>query len=505
MKQKLRPVGGHILDIESSELSEQVLSLAHNVHMRNGFPSRIRGRRSSYAPPLPNDPYHLLNLSLNGFNWWMLFGTSTIYAIESTNEYDMSIAAQQTIANPHEWSSTLLNGIPAFTNGKDVPQYWTGNGADNAIALPGWPAATTCKFIVAFRFHLFALNIDGPSGTFENLIMWSEATEPGAVPQVWTPAASNEAGSAFLADSEGRCIAGAPLGTQLMIYKPSSFHAIEYAGQQPDNIFIVRPVVRSIGLISPHALKTIGTFQAVVGNDDVVLNDGVNVRSIADNRIKQTLKNSIDEDNSQNVFTVYDKNAKELWVCVPETGSQFATVAHIWDQSRDNWVTRDLTNVRYGTTGYISDTAESQIWDDDSNTWDSDLSVWNEAQQAGVERVVIAESSAMYVEDVPESTLYDVILQRFDLVFDDPEQIKVTNRVYVEGSGSGLETLFVRLGSRNSTDESIAWGPYVTRQSGGNEYEVSGKYISMEVSNNTSSEPWTVTRITIEAEYDGSY
>lgn len=505
MKQTLRPLGGHILDIESAELPDQVLSLAKNVHMRNGFPSRIRGRRSVYAPPLPTDPYHLLNLSLNGFNWWMLFGTNNIYAIETSNEYNISIASQQTIADPFEWSSTLLNGIPAFTNGKDVPHYWTGNGADDALSLPGWPASTTCKFIVAFRFHLFALNIDGPSGEFDNLIMWSEATEPGAVPQSWTPSASNEAGSAFLADSEGRCIAGSPLGTQLMIYKPSSFHAIEYAGQQPDNIFIVRPVVRSIGLISPHALKTIGTYQSVVGNDDVVLNDGANVKSIADNRIKQTLKNSIDEDNSQNVFTIYDKNAKELWVCAPEAGSTFATVAHIWDQSRDNWVTRDLVAVRYGTTGRVNDTAESQVWDDDSGTWDADLSIWNEAQQAGTEKVVIAESSAMYVEDVPESTLFDCVLQRFDLTFDDPDEIKVTSRVHVKGSGSGLDGLFVRLGARNSTDDSIAWGPYVARHADGNAYEVTGRYISVEVTNNTSADAWTVTRIIIEAEYDGSF
>lgn len=505
MKSILRPVGGHILDIESSELSPQILSLARNVHMRNGFPSRIRGRRSAYAPPVPNDPYHLLNVALGGFNWWMLFGTNTIYALETSNEFNISIASQQTISNPYEWSSTLLNGIPCFTNGKDVPLYWDGNGANDAVALPGWPASTSCKFIVAFRFHLFALNIDGPGGVFDNLIMWSEATEPGAVPQTWTPAASNEAGSAFLADTQGRCVAGAPLGTQLMVYKTSSFHAIEYAGQQPDNIFIVRPVVRSTGLISPHALKTIGTTQAVVGNDDVVLNDGLNVTSIADNRIKQALKNSIDETNSQNVFTVYDNHAKELWVCIPESGSQFATVAHIWDQSRDNWVSRDLTNAKYGTVGFVNDTAVSQTWDSDSDTWDTDLSIWNETQGVGIQKVVIAESSAVFVEDLPESTLYNCILQRFDLTFDDEQQFKVTNRVHVEGSGPGLDGLFIRLGSRNSTDDAVTWGAYVQRQAGGQPYEVTGKYISVEVSNNTSASAWTVTRITIEAEYDGTF
>lgn len=504
MKSILRPVGGHILDIDPSELSEQVLSLASNVHMRRGFPSRIRGRRSIYGP-VPIEPYHLLNFELNTLNWWLLFGTNSIHAVETSNAYNVSIAGQSVIANPHQWSSTLLNGIPVFTNGIDAPHYWTGDGNDAAIVLPDWPADNTCKFIVAFRFHLFALDIDSPDGIFNNLILWSEATEPGAIPQSWTPLASNEAGSAFLADSPGRCISGSPLGTQLMIYKPTSFHAVEYAGQAPDNIFIVRPVVRSTGLLSPHALKTIGINQAVVGNDDVVLTDGINARSIADNRVKRALKNSIDSANAENVFTIYDDHARELWVCIPETGSQFATVAHIWDQTRDNWVTRDLANVKYGTVGRVNDTAPSQAWDDDSQPWDQDLSVWNELQEAGDQNVVTAQGTAMYAEDVPELNLVNAVLQRLDLPMGDAEQIKVTNRVRVEGHGQGLATLFVRLGARNSPDESVAWGSYVQRQAGGNEYEVAGRYVSVEVSNNTSAEPWTVTRIIVEYEYDGEF
>lgn len=506
MKTILRPTGGHVLDIDALELSNQVLTLAKNVHMRRGFPSRIKGRRSIYTA-FPTIPYHLLNFDLNDANWWLLFGSNNIYAVETVNSYNISIAAQSTIANPYEWSSTLLNGIPCFTNGKDAPHYWTGDSADDAIPLPNFPAGTICKFIVAFKFHLFALNIESPSGDFNNLILWSDATEVGAVPQVWTPAADNEAGSAFLADTPGRCVSGSPLGTQLMIYKPTSFHAIEYAGQPPDNIFTVRPVVQSTGLIAPHALKTIGTQQAVVGNEDVVLTDGINVHSIADGRIKQTLKNSVDEDNAQNVFVIYDDHARELWVCTPEPGAQFATVAHIWDERRDNWVSRDLNAVKYGTVGYVTDDVESQIWNDDAETWDADLSVWNEALQGGAQKVVLAENAAMYVEDVPESTTVNAVLQRLDLSFDDDTQRKVTSRVVIEGSGTGLSSLFVRLGYRNSTDDStgINWGAYVQRKADGNEYEVAGRFISVEVSNNTTADPWTVTRITIEAEYDGEF
>lgn len=503
MKATLRPLGGHILDIDPSELSSQVLSLARNVHMRKGFPSRIRGHRAAYSG-VPISPVHMLNFSRNGFNWWLFFGANQIYAAETTNEYDVSIAGQGNTPDTYEWSSTLLNGIPAFTNGLNAPHYWTGNSADDALPLPGWPANTTCKFIVAFRFHIFALNIDKPEGVFDNLIMWSEATEPGAIPQSWTPLASNEAGSAFCADTEGACVAGSPLGTQLMIYKPSSIYAVEYAGQQPDNIFTVRPINRSVGLIAPHALKTVGTSQIVVGNDDVIQTDGVNVRSIADNRVKRYLSNSIDETNARNVFTVYDHNARELWVCVPETGNQFATVAHIWDERRDNWVTRDLAAAKYAAVGYVNDNVQSQVWDDDSGVWDDDQSTWNEAQQGGRQHVLLS-SDDLYVVDVPDITAVNATLQRLDLTFDDADQIKVTSRVYIEGTGFGLPALRFRLGARNSTDESIVWGAYAQRGAGGREYEVSGRFISIEITNDNGTEDWTVNKIAIEAEYDGAF
>jgi hypothetical protein len=503
MKSILRPSAGHILDIEPAELSPQVLTRANNVNTRRGFPSRIRGRRSIYGT-IPTVPYHLLNFELNSLNWWLLFGQSDIQAIETSNAYDISIASQTTIHDPSDWSSTLLNGIPVFSNGADAPHYWTGDSDDLAFPLPDWPAGTVCKFIVAFRFHLFALNIESPGGVFSNMILWSDATEPGAIPQSWTPAASNEAGSAFLADTTGPCVAGAPLGTQLMVYKPTSFYAIEYAGQQPDNIFTVRPVVRSTGLLSPHALKTIGTAQAVVGNDDVVLVDGINTRSIADGRIKRALRNTIDPENAHNVFTIYDDHARELWVCVPEAGSQFATVAHIWDQTRDTWVTKDLNSVRYGTTGRVNDLADPPQWDSDSQPWDTDLTVWNESQHSMRQDIVVTEASAMFLEDTPEPTAISASIQRLDLAFEDADQIKVTNLVRVEGSGTGLNQLFVRLGARNSPSESVQWGPFVQRKAEGNEYEVAGRYISVEVTSD-GDQPWTISRITVEAEPDGTY
>jgi hypothetical protein len=503
VKKTIRPVGGHILDIDSLEIADGLLSLAHNVNTRKGFPSRIGGRRATYGVA-STDPRHLLNIQLNTFNWWMLFGTNKIYGVKGGASNDITPAVITAITNPYEWDSTILNGIPVFTNGKDAPGFWNGNGASIAVPLTAWPVGQVCRAVVAFRFHIFALDITNGSGAFSNMVAWSDAAQPGAIPQSWTASASNEAGTAILADTPGRVVCGKPLGNQLMLYKPTSVYLAEYAGQQPNNIFTFRPVNRNVGALSNHCVADLDTQHLIVGNDDVVLFDGVRVQSIADNRVKRYLTNQIDDTNALNTFVIRDLSKREVWVCIPESGNTYATVAHIYDERRDAWSTRDLFQTRYGTTGLVQDTVTNDTWDADATTWDSDLTSWDGGVTATKQQVVTAQSLQTYVEDTADLVAVTGRIARYDLSFDDDSQRKVTSRVWVEGSGAGLVGMLVRLGARNSTDDVIAWGAFVARAAGGVPYEVTGRYISVEV-NQSTTDAWTVTRITIEAVYDGPY
>lgn len=509
MKKILRPSGGHILDIDSSEIADQFLSSANNVNTRKGFPSRIGGRRIAYATAMAaaNDPYHLLNLFLNTFNWWMLFGTDDIFAIEGGNSFDISPAVLTPVVNPSEWVSTLLNGIPVFTNGKEPLMFWDGDGSSNAATVPDWPVGQIAKGVVAFKFHLFAFNIENGSGTFDNLIVWSDAAEPGTLPQSWTPGPDNEAGSALTADTPGRCVTGLPLGQQLMIYKPAAQYALEYIGQQPDNIFTVRPVQRSTGALSSHCVIEIelnGPQHLVVGNDDIILTNGVTTRSIAENRVKRFIANQIDKDNAGNSFLINDVAKREVWFCMPEAGSQFATVAHIWDMRRDTWVTRDLNNLRHAAIGFVQDTAVDNTWDSDNQPWDEDLSTWGGENVNSDTRVVVAEPSALYVEDAADLVSITGRIIKEDMTLGDGTMQVLTQRVWIAGTGAGINTMQFRLGSRASTDDEIAWGPYVTRQDEGTPYEVNGRFISFEAFQ-TGTDPWTVNRVTIEAVENGAY
>ena len=507
MKKVYRCTGGHIQDIDPAEIADQFYTRAHNVHTRKGFASRINGRRIAYPVllgQLPTDPYHLLNISLNTLNWWIVFGADDIFGVQGTSFSDISLAGQLAVTNPYEWNTTILNTIPVANNGSNAPMYWDGFPSSHFLPLPGWPVGTVCKYIVAFRYHLFALNIDGAFGTFENQVLHSDAAEPGTLPASWTAAPDNEAGDFTLSDTPGPCICGVTLNNQLLIYKQTSMFAVEYAGQQPDNIFSQRTISRSFGAMGPHCVVDLGNRHFVVGNDDIVLSDGINFQSIADNRIKRTLANTVDETFVKNTFVVRDINQRETWVCVPEAGNQFCTVAHIWDERRDTWVTRDLNFARHGAIGYVTDADASEAWDADTQVWDEDLSTWNEANIGAITRMVLAEPNVMQVEDTNDPVLRVADIQKVDLAFDDDGQHKLIQRVWIRGTGSGFPFLQFRLGARNTTDESITWQTFVDIESEGTPVEISGRYISITI-RSTDDQPATVDKITFEGRYNGAY
>src|SRR5690606_17349427 len=141
--------------------------------------------------------------------------------------------------------------------------------------LPDWPEGTTCKSIVAFRQFLNALDIDGPGGHFEKQVKWSNAAEPGAVPDSWTPAADNLAGDAILSDTPGPVLCAVPLRGSLLVYKRSGTYAMDFVADL-DQVFVVRTLFSSSGALTRHAVADLNGQHFVVTDGDIILTNGTN-------------------------------------------------------------------------------------------------------------------------------------------------------------------------------------------------------------------------------------
>lgn len=499
---KFRPTKGYAADTPTAELAEDFWGgVIQNVVFRNGFARRVGGSRAVYGT-WPGSILHLLNARIDTTNYWLGFENNAITARETSNSNDVTPAAGLTqVDNPWQYSSILLNGVPAFTNGLDAPHYWAGDVGTPFVELPDWPAGTTAKSIAAFKYHIFALDIDEPGGHFEGKVLWSDAAEPGTVPASWTPAAANEAGSTELADTPGPALIAVPLRGSLPIYKRTGTYVADYIEGQT---YVFRPLFSSSGALTRRAVCDVNGEHLVVTDGDIILTDGVNRRSIGEARFREHLFANIDTTNYENLFVHYNRAKGEVLIAFPTSGNQFCTQALVYDVARDSFGVRDLDNVTCAAVGVINDDATSEIIDDQDIIIDDDTRFMNQANfSLAKESLVLGNDDVSEMQDTDDEVSMAAKIGRYNLTMGDAARLKFVRRVHVR-AGANAGTLFVRVGARMTPDGAITWG---TEQSLAEGEQVvnclaQGRYIAVEV-RSAGSDVWSVSGIDIEYELRG--
>lgn len=503
---RLRPTKGLALDIPANEVPPDFYTGGTNVIFRDGFAQRVGGSRDAYTQSTTDPVFHIRNVRAPGgvteSNFWLIFGQDEIQALETSNITDVS-PSLTSVSSPWQWSTTLLNNLPIATNGLDAPIYWTGDTGDNFASLPDWPAGTVAKSIVAFRFHIFALDITEAAGHYESKIMWSAAAAAGSVPSSWTASATNEAGSAILADTDGPTYLGVPLQNTLIIFKPHSMYGVTYVGGEDK--FSVQLLDADRGALTRHAAIDVGGQILVVADGDVGMTDGTNWHSIAQGRVRDYLFSQLSQDSYENLFVVHNRSKNEVWICYPTAGNTYCNEAIVYNVATDGWGIRTLADVTYADVGTVNDTAADESWNSDSDTWDSDESQWNSANYSlATEQLITATNGAtLTLEDDDTATTVAATLFKHDLTMDEPERVKFVKKVHVRTNASP-GTLYVRVGSRMSPTDSIIWDTEQTLTAPANVVNVrtQGKFISIEV-RSSGTNVWQVTGLDLEYEKRG--
>lgn len=503
---RLRPTRGFISDTPAHEVGPDFWTQAQNVIFRDGFASRVQGYRSAYGTALavvsPTEFMHGINAELSDTNYWLLCeADGSVWAVEGSNATQIDAGLFGAVNNPFEYSSGLLNGVPIISNGSDEPVYWDGTTLKN---LPGWTATENANFVAVFKFHIFAMDISGPGGTFRNLVKWSAAAEPGTVPNSWTPAATNQAGSIELSDSPGPVICAYPLRDSLMFYKRSAMYQAQYV--EGNNVFEFRKVQSASGALTSRSVCDVNGQHFVVSDGDVLLTDGTNRRSVGESRIKDYLFNSIDQDNYRNLFCVYNRGKDEVLIGYPENGSEFCTRALVYDVSRDSFGVRDLNTVRHAPIGFVNDDTESNTWADRSDTWANAIDVWGSASiEAARDSLVLIDGTTMRQEDTGDAVAIAASLGKYSMSFGESERVKYVRRVHVRAK-ENYGTLLVRVGGQMEPTGPTTWSPEVAITAPEQIANCSalGRYISVQV-RTTGSDVWKITGIDLEGEQRGYF
>jgi len=267
--------------------------------------------------------------------------------------------------------------VLVINNGVDVPQSLNpiDSGTD-LVDLPNWPASTLAQVVRPFKNYLVALDITKSGTRFRQMVKWSHNADPGTVPTSWDETDPTiEAGEYSLAETDGAVLDCLPLRDLNIIYKEDSVWGMQLIG----GTFVFRffLIFSAAGALSQQCVAAFEGNHVFLSNDmDVFVHDGQNVRSIADDRWRNWLRDNIDSENFPRCFLAVNHFTKEIWVCLPEEGQDFATKAIVWNWRRDTWAPRQLPGNTAAESGVIVSSAYIPTWDTIAGTWDNVAGTW---------------------------------------------------------------------------------------------------------------------------------
>ena len=458
MKQVYAPKKGIASDIDSAELSVDYWSDAYNVRFDNGRVSPIGGYEFLIQTPpsgANNVVYHMIpvrdriSTRPNSANYVMIMRDKVVVRDNQNNTWDyidgnlwqMNGVDQQ---KQGHLTSCKLNGLPVWVDSEALqgePWYWDlvlEPTVNNMQRLPGWPTDHRIRgAIVSAQYHLFAINISIDGVSYPQRVMWSAAAEPGTIPagaDAWNPTAENDAGFVDLSEdgTAGQFIDGIMSGDFLWLCKERAIYTAQYVGGQ--SIWSFRLRHSDIGALSTNCMTALNGGLFLITEDDIGITDGNTFRSVAENRVKNTIFSQLDRTHADNTFLVHHAARHEIWCYFPMAYPN-PVRAWIYDYVNDIWTTLWTKACLHAVNGRWTTTPNEPILLTSLQNDPTETDPTNPVEGAGLWRADDPDSTGGFPDFEQAGNVFSqsYLTVRYDLPVGEPQQTAVVTDAWVQG------------------------------------------------------------------------
>jgi hypothetical protein len=383
-------------------------------------------------------------------------GTSTVVGLYSYNG-----ATSNFTSTGVPLSGGEMGGVFFLNNAATGLYYWAGDTTKRFRKVRG---SYRCRVSRPFGNYIFQLYPTIGSTLYPYRIIWSSATEPGAVPDSFDATETNDAG--FVDRTEGGELVDAlGLGETLIIYKQAGRFAVQNVGG--NEIFRFTQLPGSEGLLNQNCVVDTPVGHVFLSsNYQVLMHTGGECVNLSQGRVNSLIIQS----TSRRYFVTKNTAQNEVWVHMPNS-STYSKRVLVWNWKEDKWGIRDYGSLQvpFAITTFWEDTRKEQF-------------------------TVINSSGALALEDQETTTIFgnsfDTTVERTGLDLGEPDRVKNLQRSRWNFDAAAATTATVSHGSAMTADASPTYATGATYTVGTTDYVNSratgGKYLAIKATWNAA-------------------
>ena len=459
---------GIIKDVQDFLLPVNAWTDARNVRFRDEGVVSIGGTVDLFEPITVTPYWNMHVFSAEDEGIWIYAGLTKVRARFSSSTVDITrTGADYTAVEGKPWNGGVLGGIPILNNGVDVPQQWAPISlGQKLVNLQNWPANWRAAVIRPFKNFLIAMNLIEDSTNFIHRVRTSHPAVPGAVPSSWDAIDPTVDATRFdFSDvNSGHIVDGAGLRDVFVVGKEKALHGMQFiGGTSKFRNFVIS---ETSGVIAGNCIvpDPDGLLLFIATGTDIVVCDGLKIRSLLEKRVRRWLQNNIDDGNYGKSFCVLDEINRECWFCFPTSGSSWPNLALVWNKVDNSISIREIGSLSYASGGVLP--SDTLTWDQITESWEEINWAWNEpAHQAFLRPLVGADpvhgkllgldsGGSTPISYFERTGLSIVGVGSDGSPVSDPTRRKLIKRVYADGIGL---TSSIRVSTQAKIGDPVVW------------------------------------------------
>lgn len=460
-------------DVAPWDLPPEFISYGFNFKIFKNSILSAGGYANWSSPPTEFQPGLLFPVKSESGYYWVVAGRSGVYAFDGSAWHNISSGAYSGLGVNDEfnWTNCYLGQIPIINNPQHYPEYWSPASPGQLLQPLNWsPGVTwqdrgiTAKVIRSHKNFLFALNLQDGADAQADSYRWSTAADINGLPFTWDETdISALAGVASLGGDGGEIIDGLSLRDSFCIYSSDSIDILDYTGDE--FVWRRREFSNTVGLLNKNCIAEVKGMHFFMTNGDIIMNDGNSLTPILRGRLQRQFNSRINSNYYNRSFVTENVNSKEIWFCVPQEGTDYPSVAYVYNWIDDSWAVRDLPP----DTAFASYGLEMQaplIWSGWGGTWDSQLSQWSSNNSVLLDSSVIgitrnpAQLKLIEPKEQRDSGDLMSIIERTDYPLEGVNDASTLVKLYPHIRGTN--PVSIQVGSQQIAGGPISWKPAQT-------------------------------------------